>query len=572
MDFSHISARCRDAIFLFDGILVYVLDNYLDSYLGHNYPNNNSVSVVDFLVSFLAWRMLVKVKYREKQKYVKVTNSDGTCDYQQFHQAVVEKFGLPPDAEVIYKDSSGTEVDPDIFSELLEKGEDLFKVYVNDDLEDMSVSSEASYPSDASTVILDDSPCETPNKKIRRDDQSHREAVKNMVNEVLQRKPGGEKIFQEYTKTKSLSDGTRRQLVNILVADMVEVHGRIPSQAVRVKYAQGIVALFPYLEDPLSKHGYEHFYDAASGSGYIAWRLKTVQRSLSDGSRSRVAVEQCNGGPKAARDSVSTIQQLTDRDCEEAISMMNHSSDEALVMEKMKATFEHRQKLVRDPDKSVDVLDTFPRFLDIPGLIEQDFLMLFGEEASGKFLARWPTFFRPHITEDAKGLVPTLHVEELLSSAQGNDGGWDRDIASLCLLLHLIPPTSKGHKKSAKISALQAEDYLVRYLQVGASIQIFLTNLEPSQPFLLCIGEQKNKIQKFYIIVDSKAIPCRAQTSVAAFDELFKTHFVFGTSYSEALDGFYTFIQTAVYNIDVGMVREKPRVRELRARFLNLKK
>ena len=71
--------------------------------------------------------------------------------------------------------------------------------------------------------------------------------------------------------------------------------------------------------------------------------------------------------------------------------------------------------------------------------------------------------------------------------------------------------------------------------------------------------------------MDGKAIPCKAHTSVAAFDELFKTHFIFGTSYSDALDGFYTFIQTAVYNIDVGMIREKPRVRELRARFLNIK-
>lgn len=103
-------------------------------------------------------------------------------------------------------------------------------------------------------------------------------------------------------------------------------------------------------------------------------------------------------------------------------------------------------------------------------------------------------------------------------------------------------------------------------------MQIFLSSLEPSQPFMLCVGEQKNKIHKFYIIVDNQAIPCKAQTSVAAFDELFKAHFVFGTSYCEALDGFYCFIQTAVYNIDIGKTKEKPRVRELRARFLNMKK
>ncbi|XP_034149315.1 uncharacterized protein LOC117594741 isoform X2 [Esox lucius] len=397
------------------------MENYFGIYTADNCSCSNS-SVVAFLV---AWRMLVKVKYREHQKYVKVTESDGNYDYQLFHQAVIDKFGLPPDTEIIYKDSSGTEVDPDIFSELLNKGEDLLKVYVTDDFEDVSVCSEGSYPSDASTVVLDESQGETQSKKIRKDDQRSKEAAKNMVTEVLQRKPGGEKIFQEYQKTMSLSDGTRRQLVNMLVADMVEVHGRIPPQAVRINYAQGIVALFPYLEDPLAKHGYEHFYDPASGSGYLSWRLKTVQRSSSDQSRSRVADEQCNGGPKAVRGSATAVQQLTDNECEEAIAVMNHSSDEALVAEKMKATFEHRQKLVHDPDKSVEVLDTFPRFLDITGLIEQDFLKLFGEETSGKFLARWPTFFRPHIIKDAKRLGPCLHVEALIRSAQGDgDGGW----------------------------------------------------------------------------------------------------------------------------------------------------
>lgn len=103
-------------------------------------------------------------------------------------------------------------------------------------------------------------------------------------------------------------------------------------------------------------------------------------------------------------------------------------------------------------------------------------------------------------------------------------------------------------------------------------MQIFLSSLEPCQPFMLCVAEQKNKIHRFYIIADMQPIPCRAQTSVAAFDELFKAHFVVGTSYCEALDGFYGFIQTGVYNFDVGKSKEKPRVRELRARYLNMKK
>lgn len=60
------------------------------------------------------------------------------------------------------------------------------------------------------------------------------------------------------------------------------------------------------------------------------------------------------------------------------------------------------------------------------------------------------------------------------------------------------------------------------------------------------------------------------QTSVAAFDELFKAHFVFAVSYDEALTSFFTFLQTTVYGIDVGTAKESPRVKEIRVRLHNI--
>lgn len=184
--------------------------------------------------------------------------------------------------------------------------------------------------------------------------------------------------------------------------------------------------------------------------------------------------------------------------------------------------------------------------------------------------------------------------------------GWDGDMSALLLLLHLLPPTSKGQKKTAA----QAANHVVRFIKVctisffyyrvrsvrcrldcknhscclvcyakymhnvwfklqeGASLTTFLDKVDARQPFLLCIGEQKKKIARFFIVVDQKAIPCNAQTSVAAFDALFKTHYVFSLSYDEALSAFYTFIQTTIYNIDVGTTKETPRVKELRAKLL----
>lgn len=69
--------------------------------------------------------------------------------------------------------------------------------------------------------------------------------------------------------------------------------------------------------------------------------------------------------------------------------------------------------------------------------------------------------------------------------------------------------------------------------------------------------------------MDKHLIPCQANRALGAFDELFKAHFVFNLSYDAALVNFYTFLQTTVYNIDVGKMKESPRVRDLRARLLN---
>ncbi|XP_071061872.1 uncharacterized protein, partial [Pseudochaenichthys georgianus] len=258
-----------------------------------------------------------------------------------------------------------------------------------------------------------------------------------MVSDVLQSKLGGEKILQEYATTKTLMDGTRRQMVNLLVADMIEVHGRIPPTHVREKCALGIITLFPCLRDPYSKNGYEHYYDADGGSGYLAWRIKTVQRNTAVQSRRCYPSTTYQDGPKSKRDFLLTCEQLTGEECREAISFIKHSADESVVKEKMKATFQCRQAMTRDQQASSTVLDVFPRFLDIPGLVDQDFTMMFGEEISGKMLARWPTFFKPRILADCKNLHSNVHVDDLLSAQQNsNESGWDSDLSSILLLVH----------------------------------------------------------------------------------------------------------------------------------------
>lgn len=111
----------------------------------------------------------------------------------------------------------------------------------------------------------------------------------------------------------------------------------------------------------------EHYYDPHSGQGYLAYRLKTVQRNTaSDFKRSSKSAHQ--GGPRNLRET-GTSEQLFGDGCKEAMSIMKHSSDQEVVKEKMKATFKHRQNMLHDLNQSSLILDHFPRFLDTPGLV-----------------------------------------------------------------------------------------------------------------------------------------------------------------------------------------------------------
>ncbi|KAM8749106.1 uncharacterized protein AB9X84_014076 [Acanthopagrus schlegelii] len=123
---------------------------------------------------------------------------------------------------------------------------------------------------------------ESPSVKRQRLDTE----VKHLVESILTKKPGGERIINEYNQSKSLTDETRQKMVNILAADMTEKNGTSPPRQVKEMYARGIVSLFPYLSDPFSRTSYEDYYDGKSGTGYLAWRIQTIQRSTARDRRS----------------------------------------------------------------------------------------------------------------------------------------------------------------------------------------------------------------------------------------------------------------------------------------------
>ncbi|KAL1276778.1 hypothetical protein QQF64_036401 [Cirrhinus molitorella] len=318
---------------------------------------------------------------------------------------------------------------------------------------------------------------------------------------------------------------------------------RVPQRRTKEKYALGIVTLFPALKDPLSAKGYEHFYDAQSGSGFLAWRIKTIQRKTKLECTKMKMQNTGGGGPTQERELPQTGDHLDEEYCKESISLMNHTTDQEIVKQKMKETFNYRQRLIHNSDESHTILTVFPRLLDTKGLIAQDFSLLFGPQTAAKLLEKWPTFYKEKHNDES----PEVHQE------------WDSDTASLLLLLHILPP-QPSKKKKLKISATQAMDHLVVFHKSITSLEDHLKKWRgiashTSLPLELTSGALSN----YYIVVDRMLIPCQGTTSLAAFDELFKAHFVFSVNYDDALSHMFTFLQTTVYGIDAETTKQSPK-------------
>ncbi|CAL8259141.1 unnamed protein product [Arctogadus glacialis] len=438
--------------------------------------------------------MIIKVKYFNLKKYVKISEP---C-LEMFITEVRVKFSIPEDKTLTVTDDGGTEVDADVFPELVTKDVCL----VIHDSEGESPASESSGSLTDTLSLLSSQGSEVELSQSKRAclgaEMLQCVTAKDLVKNVLLEKPGGATVLKEYEDTGKICDSSRRQMVNILAAHMTEKEGRIPQRLTKEKYALGIVTLFPSLQDPMSKKGYEHFYDAQSGSGFLAWRLKTIQRKTKfhpESSSSPKAAVVMGGGPTLVRDN-SQEDQLQDEQCKEAISLMTHTNERDTIFQKMQETFHFRQGLIHNPETSASVLSMFPRLLDTKGLVLQDFSLLFGAETAARLLERG---------------------EQVESSADYHPG-WDSDMSTLLLLLHILSPQPAGRKRGHKISARDAIDHLVVFHKSCQSLDEHLDSDERQQPYLLASGTTKRAISAFYIAMDKKLIPCQGNTSLAAFD------------------------------------------------------
>ncbi|MEQ2314195.1 hypothetical protein AMECASPLE_009705 [Ameca splendens] len=434
--------------------------------------------------------MLFKVQNAGKIRYIKLNGAS----YSTFLRQAKEKFDIPDETNVYLMDKTGTEVDEDVFSNVLEEKSDIVWTLA-----------------DASSVN------ESP-------------------------------VQSSCTDTLSLSSRSSDSEPSF----MTPKRQCIDSTSMMSPRRDSSDDIFLQAKE-------EHFFDSKSNEGYIAWKLKNMQRELSSGSSSRSSSSPSSRepsskrGPQFAR-SVTAEHQLEGDQCREAISLLRHTTDERQILLKIEQTFQYRQALIHDSQKCDTLLSVFPRFLDTKGLVLRDFQMMFGEEISSKLMEKWGTSLKQKVIKEANNLTRTPMLESLLQSAEENpedneessESAWDSDMAALLLLVYLLPPPPSGKKRAVKMTVREALSHVVQFHKSCRNLQETTRSVHGKQPYILAVGTSRHIINDYYIVVDSHIIPCKAKSSISAFDELFKAHYVFGICYDQALHNMYTFVQTTI--------------------------
>ncbi|KAF6731778.1 hypothetical protein FQA47_020770, partial [Oryzias melastigma] len=396
--------------------------------------------------------MLVKANYGGTKKYIKLQEA---C-FSDFLSAVQEKFLIPETTTLKVTDDQGVEVDEDVFSEVATSKEICFLIYTPNVL--TVPEQECGRPSSPSlTDTLSLSSCLSSDTSDSGGNQPMDSTfAKNTVEQILTSKPAGITVIKEYENTRTLKDSTRRLMVNIIVSHMREKEGDTTNACLF------LTKVFLFFQ--------EHFYDFQSNTGFLEWRVKTVQRKFRTSSTPHKKV-QLRGGPTSPRVSGTSDDQRTGDECMEAISLLQHTTNCDVVFQKMRETFQYRRQILQDPQISADVLKIFPRFLDVKGLILQDFLLMFGAEAASRLLEKWNTSFKEKVIQEAQSLKGSTLLRKYLKAALNEESDtpeepeWDTDMASLLVLLHLLTPQPAGRKRAKKISVEEATDHLVKFLK-----------------------------------------------------------------------------------------------------------
>ncbi|CAG5078089.1 Protein of unknown function [Cotesia congregata] len=299
---------------------------------------------------------LRRVTYEDTKKWVKIVSDDVTLKYSDMISAAKRSFNIDESVTVDLRDKEGTIIDEEVF-ELFASNS--FTITTKNP----APKSTAKTNDGASSSSYSDDDSEIPVKKVKLN--------KFDLRQVLE---------------KSLTPQSRITLIQLCVDALKEAYGKYPSKEHKILYAKEIILVFPNLKDKYSLEGWEAYYDVETRGGFLGNRLKNSNR------------EENKSLKKVNCETADTVGAVNTPDTGNTVDETNQSnektrcySSEEVEMNKvflqnadctkqrneikqaMKITLEDRRK------NCAEIFSLYPRFLDIPYLIDLEFSLLFQE-------------------------------------------------------------------------------------------------------------------------------------------------------------------------------------------------
>ncbi|XP_073695250.1 uncharacterized protein [Garra rufa] len=361
----------------------------------------------------------------------------------------------------------------------------------------------------------------------------------------------------------TLSLNQRRCMVRILVSHLMSRFGENPSSEKKMCLAVSLVQQYPCLKDTQGK-GYEAWFSPGRShrpaTGFLEERLRNVRKRTRR--ETRTSCEKDDSEAIISMSSILVIPEPTitpDRAVQLVEWLKNNMLPANKVAEYMKETAIHRSQWIRaNGTKSIeDITCEFPRLLDTPGMISQDFSVLFPDHAERLFLD-WKVCFKDKILLFAR---QEKKAQELLQNVDGLSSDAQSDLALRLLPVILPTPVYKIGTKMFKPSLEENIKAFIEFKNVGTNMVEVLKEADLTKPFpfVLGLGDCSNCHQAF-VVVGKQAL--QRNTLISAVDTCFKLFYVMDIHFPKQCAPVWEFLQTVVYKIPG---TESPAVRLLRS-------
>ncbi|XP_015217537.2 uncharacterized protein [Lepisosteus oculatus] len=364
-------------------------------------------------------------------------------------------------------------------------------------------------------------------------------------------------VIREYEKDSSFCELTRRKLIKIAVAYLVEEFGFYPTSAQKTMLAEHIVELFPALRlcvPSAGINGIEHLYDPVSRTGYIETRLRNFRRTLEADKKKYVLKRR--RAELGIVDSKPGSNEKTSEEAKKWITLMKKTRPLAknltVIKNCMERTFSARRKWMVSKRPSLDVvIAEYPRFLDVPSAIDSEFERMFPGKGEN-FLSKWETCVLPKVRQIAeKEKLPEIVTLLEQSRSEKEDCYM---LTMLKVLMHMLPPANNSRaSQPAKSNTKPPINYLVDLAPIGTNISTLFCQPDmpragshsQAKPRILTVGPLDSPSRRFFVLAPAERVvlPLPERSLGGAVDKLFKVLRVFNLGYPAPLAPLCSFLE-----------------------------